>query len=57
MTHTNWRPDPGLSSKRGRDVWDHTAPHDVNDGEVDGEVEFSDEVLAPFVDDADPADE
>ncbi|MFC4438288.1 MULTISPECIES: hypothetical protein [Natrialbaceae] len=56
MTHTNWRPDPNLETKRGREVWDHRAPHDINDDEVDGEVEFSEEVLAPFIDDEDGDD-
>ncbi|MFC4541579.1 hypothetical protein ACFO5R_06530 [Halosolutus amylolyticus] len=51
MTHTNWRPNPGLDKKRAKEVWYHTAPHDVNDGEVDGEVSFDDEILEPFRDD------
>ncbi|WP_436344274.1 hypothetical protein [Natronorubrum sp. FCH18a] len=53
MTHTNWRPNPTLDTKRGKEVWDHRAPHDINDGEIDGEIEFSDEVLEGFRDDED----
>ena len=51
MTHVDWRPEPGLECKCGKEVWDHEAPHRINDGEVDGDVSFSDEVLADFVDD------
>lgn len=57
MPHTDWRPETGLDEKRGKEVWTHTAPHYVNDGERDGEVSFSEEVLAPFVDDEDEDDE
>ncbi|QLK26317.1 hypothetical protein HYG81_01445 [Natrinema zhouii] len=53
MTHTDWRPDPELDKKRDREVWTHTAPHHINDGEIDGDISFSDEVLEPFVDDED----
>ncbi len=51
MVHTNWHPKPDLDKKRAKRLWYHTAPHDINDGEVDGDVSFSDEVLEPFVDD------
>lgn len=51
MTHTDWETDAGSAEKRGKKVWTHTAPHYVNDGERDGEVSFSDEVLEGFVDD------
>ena len=51
MTHTNWEPTPGTEKKRGKKVWTHTAPHAVNDGEVDGDVSFSDELLAQFDED------
>lgn len=51
MVHTDWRPDPELDKIRKKELWYHTAPHDINDGEIDGEVSFSAEVLEPFVDD------
>ena len=51
MTHTNWETKAGTDKKRDKKVWTHTAPHYVNDGEVDGEVSFSDELLARFDDD------
>lgn len=51
MTHTDWKTTAGLDKKRGKEVWTHTAPHYVNDGERDGEVSFSDDVLEQFVDD------
>lgn len=50
MTHVDWRPEPKLDRKRDREVWDHEAPHRINTGEVDGDVEFSDEVLEGFRD-------
>lgn len=53
MTHTNWRPEPGLDKRSEKEIWYHTAPHDVNDGEVDGEVSFDDEILEPFLADGD----
>lgn len=49
MHRSDWRPDPGLDCKCGREVWDHRAPHEINDGEVDGDVSFDDEVLEGFV--------
>ncbi|WP_222918727.1 hypothetical protein [Natrinema sp. SYSU A 869] len=57
MTHTSWRPDPELDKKRDKEVWTHTAPHDINDGEIDGDISFSDEVLEPFIDDKETDDE
>ena len=51
MTHTNWETKAGTDKKRGKKVWTHTAPHAVNDGEVDGDVSFPDELLAKFDDD------
>lgn len=51
MPHTDWHPKPKLDTKRKKAIWYHTAPHHINDGEVDGEVSFSDEVLEPFRDD------
>ncbi|QSW99292.1 hypothetical protein [Haloterrigena alkaliphila] len=53
MTHTDWRPKPTLARKRGREVWDHEGPHRINDGEIDGEIEFSDAVLEGFRDEDD----
>ena len=53
MTHTDWRPEPTLECKCGKEVWDHEAPHRINDGEVDGEIEFSDAVLEGFRDEDD----
>ena len=51
MKHSDWRPEPGLDCCNGREVWDHEAPHRINDGEVDGEIDFDDEVLEGFRDD------
>lgn len=51
MTHTDWHPKPELDKKRKKRVWYHTAPHNINDGEIDGEVSFDDEILEPFRDD------
>ena len=51
MHDSDWRPSPGLDSKRKREVWDHRGPHEISDGEVDGEIEFDDEVLEGFGDD------
>ena len=50
MVHTDWRPEPGLSKKRGKEVWDHEAPHEISTGEVDGDVSFDPEVLEGFRD-------
>ncbi|SFB73564.1 hypothetical protein SAMN05444422_101588 [Halobiforma haloterrestris] len=57
MGHTNWETTAGVDEKRSKKVWTHTAPHYVNDGECDGEVSFSEEVLAGFVDDEESDDE
>ena len=51
MKHVDWRPEPKPDCKCHREVWDHEAPHRINDGEVDGDVSFSDEVLEGFRDD------
>lgn len=51
MHDSDWRPSPGLDSKHGREVWDHRGPHQLNDAEVDGDIDFEDEVLEGFVDD------
>lgn len=51
MHRTDWRPDPDLDSKHGREVWTHIGPHEINDGEVDGDIEFDDEVLEGYRDD------
>ncbi len=42
-----------MEKKRGREVWDHRGPHEINDGEIDGEIEFDDEVLEGFRDEDD----
>lgn len=35
---TNWRPHPAIEEIDGHEIWSHTGPHEINDGEVDGEV-------------------
>lgn len=50
---THWRPKPGLDEKHGHEAWTHTGPHEINDGEVDGDIEFDDEVLGIHADDTD----
>ena len=48
MTHrdSGWRPDVGLDTYDGFELWDHDmGPHQMNDGELDVEVEFPDEIL------------
>lgn len=44
MTHekkkTDWRPEPAIETIDGYETWSHTGPHEINDGEVDGEVSF-----------------
>lgn len=53
MTHhdSGWRPDLGLETYNGYEVWDHgIAPHEINLGEVDGTVEFDWEALAEAAD-------
>ena len=47
MTHKDggWRPNLGMESYGGHDVWDHgIGPHEINDGEVDGKIEFPEEL-------------
>lgn len=37
---TGWRPK-GVESYKGHEVWEYNiAPHEVNEGEVDGEISF-----------------
>jgi len=46
MSHkeTEWEPKGGAETFKGFDVHDHGVfPHEVNDGEVDGEVSFDEE--------------
>ncbi|SFK82614.1 hypothetical protein SAMN04487950_1291 [Halogranum rubrum] len=43
MAHedTGWRPKGGVEPYRGYDVWEYEiGPHEVNDGEVDGDISF-----------------
>jgi hypothetical protein len=41
---TGWRPRGGVESYRGYDLWEYEiGPHEVNDGEVDGDISFDDE--------------
>ena len=43
MTHQDrgWRPDLGLEEYGGNELWDHgIGPHEINAGEVDGDIEF-----------------
>lgn len=46
MTHkdSGWRPHLGLQPYKGLELWDHDiGPHEINVGEVDGEITFEDE--------------
>ena len=40
--HTDWRPDVGLEEVNGYETWTHTAPHQINEAEVDGDIDLSD---------------
>ena len=43
MTHrdSGWRPKGATEKYNGFEVWDHGIwPNEINDGEVDGEIEF-----------------
>ncbi|MFB6161204.1 MAG: hypothetical protein ABEJ61_08520 [Haloferacaceae archaeon] len=54
MSHedSGWRPKGAMEEFDGYEVWDHgIGAHQVNAGEVDGEIEFD------FVDDAEPLDD
>ncbi|WP_227357466.1 hypothetical protein [Haladaptatus salinisoli] len=47
MTHkdSGWRPSVGFETYGGHEIWDHgTGPHEINHGEVDGEIEFPEEL-------------
>lgn len=48
MHESDWRPSSGNNKKHGHEVWDHRGPHMISDGEVDGEISFSDEVLGMY---------
>lgn len=37
---TDWKPTPAIETIDGHETWSHTGPHEINDGEVDGEVSF-----------------
>lgn len=51
---TNWRPNPAIErTEDGYETWTHTAPHEINEGEVDGDVDLSDLDFAGLTDDAD----
>jgi hypothetical protein len=46
MTHrdSGWRPDVGLDSYKGKELWDHgIGPHEVNDGNREPEDAADDE--------------
>lgn len=38
---TDWKPKNG---EKDDDAWTHTGAHEVTEGEVDGDVEFDDEL-------------
>ncbi|WP_224268095.1 hypothetical protein [Haloprofundus salinisoli] len=43
MTHkdSGWRPSVGTQTYAGFELWDHgSAPHKINDAQVDGDIEF-----------------
>ena len=47
MTHkdTGWRPDAGVESYKGYEIWEYeSGPHEINDGTVDGDIEFAQEL-------------
>lgn len=47
MTHKDggWRPDVGMELYGGNEIWDHgIGPHEINVAEVDGEIEFPEEL-------------
>lgn len=51
MTHKDggWRPDLGLETFGGSELWDHgIGPHEINAGEVDGKIEFPQELKDAF---------
>lgn len=57
MSHkdTGWRPHLGMETYKGHEMWDHDiGPHQINDGEVDGEIEL--EELLGGIDEIDDED-
>lgn len=39
----NWRPKGAAETYRGREVWEYNvAPHEINEGEVDGDIRAAD---------------
>lgn len=43
MSHkdSGWRPKGAMESYKGMEVFDHgVGPHEVNEGEVDGDISF-----------------
>ena len=52
MTHhdSGWRPKGAVETYNGFEVWDHGVfPHELNIAEVDGEIEFDEELLEDLV--------
>lgn len=53
MAHqdSGWRPKLGVETYNGYEVYDHgVSPHEVNEGEVDGDVAFDRETLEEAAD-------
>ena len=49
---TGWRPTEGLSTYRGLEVWEYNVgPHQVTEGEVDGDVTILDVGVDVDIDD------
>ncbi|GAB3412618.1 hypothetical protein GCM10027435_05540 [Haloparvum alkalitolerans] len=40
--HTDWRPRPAIEEIEGFETWTHTAPHEINEGDVEGDLDLSD---------------
>lgn len=45
---TGWRPTPAIEEIDGYETWTHTGPHEINEGEVDGDVDLSDVDFSGF---------
>lgn len=39
---TEWKPHAAIQEVDGYETWTHTAPHEINDDEVDGDIDLSD---------------
>lgn len=54
---SGWRPDGAMDAFGGYEIWEYNVgPHEINDGEVDGEIDYSpylegDETFPTSVDD------